>query len=155
MNNSKRQTITPSLTVKNTDQAIAFYTKVLGARVDGRPMRGPTGGVIHAELVFGNDMKIFLNDEFPEMGSHSPQHFGGTSVSLMLVVEEVDKTYEVALSNGSSSKMPPSNMFWGDRYACIVDPFGHIWGLCKQIEQLTPEQIEERAKELFKQPTHS
>ena len=158
MENSKRQTITPSLTVKNTDQAIAFYTKVFGARVDGRPMRGPTGGVIHAELVFGsngNDMKVFLNDEFPEMGSYSPQHFGGTSVSLMLVVPEVDRTYEEALANGSGSKMPPSDMFWGDRYACIVDPFGHIWGLCKQIEQLTPEQIEERAKELFKQPTRS
>ena len=154
MENTKRQTITPSLTVKNTDQAIAFYTKIFGARVDGRPMRGPTGGVIHAELVFG-DMKLFLNDEFPEMGSHSPQHFGGTSVSLMLVVPEVDRTYEQALANGSSSKMPPSDMFWGDRYACVVDPFGHIWGLCKQIEQLTPEQIEERAKELFKQPTHS
>ena len=133
MENSKRQTITPSLTVKNTDQAIAFYIKVFGARVDGRPMRGPTGGVIHAELVFGgnmgSDMKIFLNDEFPEMGSHSPQHFGGTSVSLMLVVPEVDRTYEEALANGSTSKMPPSDMFWGDRYACIADPFGHIWGL--------------------------
>ncbi len=154
MENTRRQTITPSLTVKNTDQAIAFYTKVFGARVDGRPMRGPTGAVIHAELIFG-DMKVFLNDEFPEMGSHSPQHFGGTSVSLMLVVPEVDRTYEEALANGSGSKMPPADMFWGDRYACITDPFGHIWGLCKQIEQLTPEQIEERAKELFKQPTHS
>ena len=166
MQNSQgqRQSITPALTVKNTDQAIAFYTKVFGARVDGRPMRGPTGAVIHAELVFGGNtgggntgggMKIFLNDEFPEMGSHSPQHFGGTSVSLMLVVPDVDKIYQEALANGSSSKMPPSDMFWGDRYACIVDPFGHIWGLCKQIEQLTPEQIEERAKELFKQPTTS
>ena len=154
MQNGPRQTITPALTVKNTDAAIAFYTKIFGARVDGNPMRGPTGAVVHAELVLG-DMKIFLNDEFPEMGSHSPAHFGGTSVGLMLVVPDVDKTYAEAMAAGSVSKMPPADMFWGDRYAYIFDPFGHGWGLCKQIEQLTPEQIEERAKELFKQPTHT
>src|SRR6266498_2245541 len=120
MENTRRQTITPSLTVNNTDQAIAFYTKVFGARVDGRPMRGPTGAVIHAELVFADDMKIFLNDEFPEMGSYSPQHFGGTSVSLMLVVPEVDRMYEEALASGSGSKMPPSDMFWGEDRKSVV-----------------------------------
>ena len=154
MENSKRQSVTPSLTVQNSEAAIAFYQKVFGARLEGRPMRTPDGRIIHAELLFG-DMKIFLNDECPEMGAYAPTHFGGTSVGLMLVVPDVDKSYAEALAAGSTSKMPPENMFWGDRYAYIYDPFGHGWGLATQKEQLTPEQIEERAKELFsKQPAH-
>ena len=153
MENRKRQTITPSLTVKNAEAALAFYQKIFGARVEGRPLRAPDGTILHAELVFG-DMKVFVNDEHPEMGAHSPAHFGGTSVGLMLVVGDVDKTYAEAMAAGASSRMPPGDMFWGDRYAYIFDPFGHGWGLCAQKEQLTPEQIEERAREMFRQPAH-
>jgi PhnB protein len=150
----KRQTITPSLTVRKTDEAIAFYKKAFGASEERHVLRTPDGTVLHAELSIG-DMRIFLNDECPQMGSYSPAHWGGTSVSLMLVVDDADKTHADAVAAGATSKMAPSDAFWGDRYAYIVDPFGHGWGLATPKEQLTQEQIEERASELFKQPAHN
>lgn len=149
-----RQTVIASLTVNDAEAAIAFYGKIFGARLEGHAMRGPDGKIMHAALVFG-DQRIFLNDECAQMGAFSPAHFGGTAVSLMLTLPDVDKTYAAALVAGASSKMEPSDQFWGDRYAYIFDPFGHGWGLCTPKEQLTPEQIEERAREMFsKQPAH-
>ena len=104
MENQKRQTITSSLTVHNADEAIAFYRRVFGATVDGHIMRGPEGkGVMHAELLFG-DMKIYLNDEFPEMAAYSPSHYGGTPVSLYIIVADVDKTYAEAVAAGVSPR---------------------------------------------------
>jgi PhnB protein len=153
MENRKRQTIIPSLTVNNAGAAIAFYQKVFGATLDGRILRAPDGVVIHAELLFG-DMRIFLNDESPEMGAHSPAHYGGTSVGLQLAVPDVDKTYTEALAAGATSKMPPNDAFWGDRYAYVFDPFGHGWGLFAPKEQLTSDQIEERFKEFWRQPAN-
>jgi PhnB protein len=151
---NQRQTITPSLTVKNADAAIAFYQKAFGARVDGQIMRGPGGGVMHAELIIG-EMKIFLNDEFPEMGARSPEHYGGSPITLQLRVSDVDKTYAGAVAAGAKSKMEPNDAFWGDRYAFVHDPFGHGWGFSAPNEKLTPEQINERAERLFaKPPTH-
>jgi PhnB protein len=149
----KRQPIITSLTVKNSDAAIAFYQKVFGAKVDGHIMRGPNGGVMHAELLFG-DMKVFINDEFPEMGAHSPAHYGGTSVTLQLTLPDADKAYAEAVAAGATSKMAPHDAFWGDRYAYIIDPFGHGWGLGTPKESLTPEQIQQRAEQLWKKPAH-
>src|SRR6266568_1375514 len=145
MDRANRPTIIPSLTVKNTDAAIAFYQKVFGARQEGPIMRGKNGGVMHAELQFG-DMKVFINDEFPEMGARSPEHYGGTPVSLQLTVADVDKTYATAIAAGATSRMAPSDAFWGDRYAYVHDPFGHGWGIGAPKEVLTHEQIEERMR---------
>jgi PhnB protein len=151
METIKRQTITPSITVKNADAAIAFYEKVFGAKVDGHIMRGPNGeGIMHAELLFG-DMKIFLNDEFPQMGAYSPAHYGGTPAILNLQVADVDKTYAAAVAAGAAGKMPPSDAFWGDRHAYVVDPFGHGWGLLAPRENLTQDQIKERSEQFWKQ----
>jgi PhnB protein len=150
MENCKRQTITPSLTVKNAEAAIAFYEKVFGAKVDGHIMRGENGGVMHAELLFG-DMKIYINDEFPEMGAQSPEHYGGTPVSLQLMVADVDKTYADAVAAGAISRMPPNDAFWGDRYAYVHDPFGYGWGLGAPKENLTPDQIKERSENFWKE----
>jgi PhnB protein len=147
----KRQTITPSLTVKNADAAIAFYQKVFGAKVNGHIMRSPNGGVMHAELLIG-DMRFFLNDEFPEMGARSPEHYGGSPVTLQLTVPDCDKTYNDALDAGAISRMPPKDAFWGDRYAYVHDPFGHAWGIGTPNEVLTDDQIKERADQFFKQP---
>jgi PhnB protein len=148
-----RQTIIPSLTVKNADAAIAFYQKVFGAKLDGPMLRDPNGSIIHAELLFV-DTRVFLNDESPQMCAHSPEHYGGTSVGLQLSVPDVDKAYAEAVAAGATSKMPPSDAFWGDRYAYLYDPFGHGWGLFAPKEQLTPEQIEERFMAFWKQPAN-
>jgi PhnB protein len=143
MDRANRPTIIPSLTVKNSDAAIAFYQKVFGAQQEGPIMRGKNGGVMHAELQFG-DMRVFINDEFPEMGARSPEHYGGTPVTLQLTVADADKTYASAVAAGATSKMAPSDAFWGDRYAYVIDPFGHAWGISTPKENLTPQQIEER-----------
>lgn len=150
MENNKRQSITPTLTVKGADAAIGFYEKVFGAK-PGLILRGPKGEVLHAELLFG-DMKIYLNDEFPQMGAYSPTHFGGSSVALQLMVPDVDKAYAEAVASGASGKMEPHDAFWGDRYAYVYDPFGHGWGLCAPREILTPEEVQERAEQMWKQP---
>ena len=153
MENCKRQTLTASLTVNNAEQAIAFYQKVFGAKVDGHIMRGPNGGVMHAELLFG-DLRIYLNDEFPEMGAYSPTHYGGTPVALQLMVADADQTYADAIAAGATSKMPPNDAFWGDRYAYVIDPFGHGWGISTQKEILTRDQMKERSEQQWKVPAN-
>lgn len=149
MENLKRQSVTPSLTFKNSEAAITFYEKVFGAKLDGHILRDQNGGVMHAELLFG-DMKIFINDEFPEMGARSPEHYGGTPITLQLTVADVDKTYAEAVAAGAVSRMPPSDAFWGDRYAYVHDPFGYGWGLGAPKESLTPVQIKERSENFWK-----
>ena len=147
----QRQTITAALVVKDADAAIAFYGKVFGAKVDGPIMRGPSGkGVMHAELRFG-DAKVFLSDEFPPMGVYSPVHYGGTGSSLQLYVEDVDRCYADAVAAGATSVMAAQDQFWGDRYAQVIDPFGHRWGIATPKETLTQEQIEERSGQFWKQ----
>ncbi len=141
----------PSLTVNGADKAIAFYQVVFGAKIHGDIMHGPSGkGVMHAELKIG-EFLFFVNDEFPQMGAFGPKHFGGTPVTLNLYVEDCDKTYAAALASGAEGKMPPANMFWGDRYASIVDPWGHRWGLATKAEQLTPEHLRQRVEQFNKE----
>jgi PhnB protein len=150
----QRQTITPSLTVKDAEAAIAFYEKVFAAKVDGPIMRGPEGkGVMHAELRFA-DTKVFLNDEFPQMGAYSPTHYGGTGVALQLYVPDVDRTYANAIAAGALSVMPPQDQFWGDRYAHITDPFGHRWGISTPKENLTQDELKQRSVQHWKQPAN-
>lgn len=153
MENQQRQAITPSLTVKNAEAAIAFYENALGAKLIGQIMRGPNGAVTHAELLFG-DTKFFVNDELPEMGAFSPSHYGGTPIILHLTVADVDKTYSDAVSAGATSKMAPHDAFWGDRYSYIVDPFGNGWGLSAPQETLTSEQKKQRADQFWKEPAN-
>jgi PhnB protein len=106
----------------------------------------PDGKIGHAELKIGDSI-IFLNDEFPQMGNKSPQTLGGSGGSLYLYVEDVDKAFKRATDAGATAKMPVSNMFWGDRYGQVVDPFGHVWGLSTHVEDVSPEEIEKRSKE--------
>jgi uncharacterized glyoxalase superfamily protein PhnB len=115
----------------------------------GDVMRMPGGSnVMHAELKIGNSM-IFLVDECPQMRSFSPKHYNGTPVTLQTRVPDCDKTYNDALAAGAQPIMPPADMFWGDRYAQVVDPFGHIWGFATPKEKLTREQIDQRAKDFM------
>jgi PhnB protein len=138
--------LTPGLTIKGADRAIAFYEKGLGAKVKSR-MDGPDGkSVAHAELQIG-DSVFMLGEEDPARGTRSPTSLGGTAVSLYVYTPDVDSLYQRAVSAGATSVSAPENMFWGDRSARIRDPFGHEWGLATHIEEVTPKQMETRARE--------
>lgn len=129
----------PGLAIRGAADAIAFYRKVFGAKELSR-MPGPDGKIMHAELKFG-DRVLYLGEESPEMGAPSPQTLGGSAVSLMHYVKDVDKVFAGAVAAGAKPVMPPADMFWGDRYGMVVDPWGHRWGLATHKADLTPKQM--------------
>ncbi|MCE3262161.1 MAG: putative enzyme related to lactoylglutathione lyase [Pseudoduganella sp.] len=134
-------TITPHLVCDGAADAIAFYKKAFNAKEAAR-MPGPGGKIMHAQLTIG-DSHIMLVDEFPEMGGFGPKHYKGTPVTLHLYVPDVDAAYKQAVDAGATATMPPADMFWGDRYGVLVDPFGHSWSLATHQRDLTPEQMME------------
>ncbi|MBI4470886.1 MAG: VOC family protein [Acidobacteria bacterium] len=137
-------TLTPHIVVRGGMDAIEFYKRAFGAK-ELMVMPGPEGKVMHAEIQIG-DSVLYLADEFPEMGGClSPQAIGGTPVVLHLYVEDVDARFNQAVAAGAAVRMPLSDMFWGDRYGQVTDPFGHIWSLASHKEDLTPEEIGKRA----------
>ena len=124
-----RQSVVPHLTVKGGAEALAFYAEALGARELIR-MPTPDGRLMHASMMIG-DSWVYLCDEFPEYGegSTSPQALGGSPVVLHLNVPDVDASFAKAVAAGATAAMPPADMFWGDRYGQIIDPFGHRWSM--------------------------
>ncbi len=141
-------TVTPHLVVKGASQAIEFYKKAFGAEERSR-MHGPDGkSIMHAQLKIGDSL-LFLVDEFPEMGSYGPLTGGRSPVTIHLYVQDVDSAFSTALAAGARQIMPPADMFWGDRYGKLVDPFGHEWSLATHKEDLTPEEIGKRAQAAF------
>jgi PhnB protein len=140
--------ITPMLIVKDGLKAIEYYKKVFGAMDKGTMMMPDNKSVAHAELMIG-DSKIMLSDEFPEMKCLSPTSIGGSPVSLYLYVEDVDKTFNLAVTEGGKSLFPVQDRFYGDRHGSIQDPFGHIWSLATHIKDLTKEEMKKAAEEAF------
>lgn len=141
-------TITPHLVVKGASQAIDFYKKAFGAQEVVRMLWPDGDTIMHAQLRIG-DSPLFLVEEMPEMGSHGPQSGGGTPVTIHLYVEDVDAAFNAALTAGAQQIMPPADMFWGDRWGKLVDPFGHEWSLATHKEDLTPEEVRTRAQSAF------
>ena len=141
---SGHHTLTPHLITKGATEAIEFYKRAFGAEELHRmPFPGPDGTVRigHACLQIG-DSRLFLADEFPEQGAVGP---GGSSpVTIHVYVADADATFEQAVEAGAEVTMPLADMFWGDRYGKLVDPFGHHWSIAQHIEDLTPEQMQER-----------
>lgn len=137
--------ITPQLTVKGVDEAVAFYVTAFGAtRV--LAMTGPDGKTLHAEIKIGDSM-VFVDEEMK--GNKSPGTLGGTPVSLMIYVASADATYAAATAAGAKVELPLGDQFWGDRYGSVIDPFGHRWSIATHIEELTNEQTEQRAAIMF------
>ena len=135
--------ITPYLICRNAESAIEFYKKAFGAEELYRI--GQPGMVGHAEMKIGN--RIFmLADEWPESGAHSPETIGGSPVSLYIYVEDVDWFTEKAVTEGLEVVKPVSDQFYGDRSGHFKDPFGHLWGFATHKEDLTPDELDERAK---------
>lgn len=135
--------VTPSLVVRGAANAIEFYKKAFGAKELNR-MDGPGGKLLHAEIKIGDSI-VMLSDEFPEMGSSSPQTVGGVSASLLIYTKDVDALFNQALAAGATVSMPLSDVFWGDRYGRVKDPFGHDWQLATHKEDLTPKEMNRRA----------
>ena len=141
-------TLTPHLIVKGASEAIEFYKKAFSAEELCR-MPGPDGNsIMHAELKIG-DSRLFLVDEFPQMGARGPNGIGGTPVTIHVYVEDVDTVFNQAVAAGAKVRMPLDNAFWGDRYGQLIDPFGHQWSLATHKEDLTSEEIAQRAQAAF------
>jgi len=142
-------TVTSCLMVRGADRAIEFYKKAFGAELLER-MTGPDGKtVMHAQLRIG-DSFIFLGDEAFETGTGATEKSAGSCASIHLYVDDVDAAFDRAVKAGAKVRMPVADMFWGDRYGQVVDPFGVGWGLGTHKEDLTPEEIRKGAEEFFK-----
>jgi len=138
-------TLTPHLVVKGASRAIDFYKKAFGAQEIGR-LTGPDGkSIMHANLKIG-DSHVFLVDEMPQMGCRGPESIGATPVTIHMYVEDVDAAFGKAVAAGAQVRMPVADMFWGDRYGILTDPFGHSWSLATHKEDLSPEEIGKRAQ---------
>ena len=142
-------TVTPYLVVKSAAAAIAFYTKAFGAKEKLR-MSAPDGSIMHAEMLIG-DSHIMLGDENPQMGGTSPQTLGGSPVHVFLYVKSVDALFKQATAAGATVTMPPMDMFWGDRYGKMTDPFGHHWSAATHIEDVSAKEMDRRGREAFAQ----
>jgi PhnB protein len=137
-------TATPYLIVSGAAEAIEFYKHAFGATELFR-MAGPDGRIGHAELKIGDSI-IMLADEMREMGYRSPRALGGSSVSLLLYVEDVDTQFERAVKAGATTQRPVANQFYGDRSGTLEDPFGHVWTISTHVEDIPPEELAKRAK---------
>jgi len=136
--------VTPYLIVRGGSAAIDFYNKAFGA-VELFRFPAPDGKVGHAEIKVG-DSPIMLADEYPQMGYNGPQTIGGSPVSLMIYVEDVDTVFNRAVEAGATVKEPVQDKFYGDRSGTVVDPFGHIWHLATHKEDVSMDEMERRAK---------
>lgn len=137
-------TITPYLIIKGAAKAIEFYKKAFNA-VEVMTMPQPDGRIGHAEIRIG-DSPIMLADEFPEMGAFGPQEAYRSPVMLHLYVENVDSLFNQAVAAGATVLRPLQDQFYGDRSGGLIDPFGHVWFMASHVEDLSPEEIHERAK---------
>jgi PhnB protein len=137
--------VMPYLAIDGASDAIAFYRTVLGATERMR-MGAPGDKVGHAELEIG-DSVVMLADVFPEAGNKAPKTLGGTPVTMMVYVEDVDGVFKTALDNGASEVQAPADQFYGDRTATFEDPWGHRWHVATHIEDLSEEEMGRRAAE--------
>ncbi len=143
-------TVNVYLVVPNSVDAMALYEKALGARTVMR-MPGPDGeSTMHAEIQLGNST-IMLTDENPEYKVHAPATLGGVASSLHLYVEDVDAVFAQAVTAGFEVMQPVMDMFWGDRFGKLVDPYGHQWSIATQKEIVPPEEMSQRMQDFYRQ----
>jgi len=139
--------VTPYLHVDGASKAIEFYRTVFGAKERMR-LAAPGGRIGHAELEIGNSM-IMLADEHPEMNIRGPKSVGGTPVTVLVYVEDVDRAFERALKAGAKELRPVQNQFYGDRSGQFEDPFGHQWNVATHVEDVSPDEMAKRAAKLM------
>jgi PhnB protein len=135
--------VIPYLSIDGANAAIDFYQKVFGAKERMR-MTGPGDKIGHAELELGDSL-IMLADTFPDMGGTSPKAIGGTPVSVMVYVTDVDACFQRALDNGATTVNEVADQFYGDRSGQFEDPFGHKWYVASHVEDVPEDEMEKRA----------
>jgi len=145
-------TVTPHLVLDDAAKAIDFYEQAFGAEEVMR-LPGPGGKIVHAEIRVG-DSRIMLSDEMPPMPGQpgiyqSPKTARLCTAALFLYVQDADAAFARAVKAGCTTRMSLQDMFWGDRYGQVIDPFGHTWALATHKEDVPPDQMEERQREFF------
>ena len=141
------RTVTPHLIVDDAGKALELYQKAFGAEEICR-MGGPGGCIMHAEIKIGNST-VMLCDEMEGMTSKDPKGLGGSPVTMHIYTEDCDALQAQAVAAGAEITMPMQDMFWGDRYGKVTDPFGHEWSFATHIKDVTPEEMQEAAKQVF------
>ncbi len=141
---SRAVTVVPYLTVEGASAAIAFYTDSFGARELRRELT-PDGKILHCSLKIGNAV-VMVAEEFPGSSAVAPSRSGATTVTIHLNVADVDGPFGRAIAGGATAIMPPTDMFWGDRYGMLKDPFGHLWSLSKPTKMSPAEMATKRAE---------
>jgi len=141
------RTVTPYLAIKNAAQALEFYKRAFGA-IESYKLMMPDGRVGHAEIRLGDSL-IMLSDGFPEFGGKAPDTLGGSPVSLHLYVEDVDAFVTKALEAGAKERQPVMDQFYGDRSGQLEDPFGHLWWVATHKEDVSPDEMQKRVREMF------
>ena len=139
--------VTPHIVVGAAARAAEWYERALGASVGAR-VPVPDGRYMQIELRFG-DSRVFIADEFSELGAVSPLTLGGTYGALTITTDAVDELWERALAAGAEVHSPLQDAFWGERHGQIVDPFGHRWGLAQRLEDVPEDELVRRAAEVF------
>ncbi|HEV7265943.1 MAG TPA: VOC family protein [Falsiroseomonas sp.] len=134
--------VSPYLVVQDAKRALAWYVEALGAEATMR-LPGPNDTLMHAEFRIG-DSVVMLGEQSPDYGAYGPGHFGGTPVSLVLYVEEVDAAFVRATAAGATAERPPADQPYGDRMGTLRDPFGHRWHLATHVEDVSVEEIVRR-----------
>jgi PhnB protein len=143
----------PHLVVHDASGAVEFYKKAFGAREVYRSSQ-PTGTGLHIHLRIGESLVIVSDDNLPRdkgrLEAHyriaSPRSLGGTTTVIQFFWPDADAAYKKAIDSGAQPTVPPSDMFWGDRYGCVTDPYGHVWAIAAQNEILEPAEVERRMR---------
>jgi PhnB protein len=136
-------TLIPYLAVDDAAAAIEFYKRAFGATE--RMRMDADGKIAHAELEIG-DSVFMLADQFPMSSTRPPKELGGTTAGIFVYTEDIDALFAQAIDAGATSVMDPENMFWGDRFGTLTDPFGHVWNLSTHVEDVPPEEMAERSR---------
>jgi PhnB protein len=146
-------TLTAYLAVDDASAAIEFYKKAFGAKERMR-MDAPRGKIGHAELEIGDSL-IMLSDPFPQSQVKPPQEVGGTTMSIFMYSDDVDVAIQKAVAAGATVAQEAQDMFWGDRFGTVTDPYGHHWSIATHVEDVSPEEMAKRGKEAMAAMTSS
>lgn len=141
--------MTAGLTVHNAAEFIKFCKKAFGAKETMR-MPGPGGAIMHADIQIG-DTHVMIGDEMPGMAKKSAKSLGNTPLTLHVYFENCDAACQKAIKAGAVVRMPLQDMFWGDRYGTVEDPFGNIWALATHIEDVDVKEMKKRGAKMMKQ----